>query len=614
MLFVGKSKGITDSQSKGSGWQIRWSLWVGVICLLAMLFSPLLSPAQNVTFSAPGGFYDEPFPLQLSCPPGLSIHYTLNGNAPGPSSPVYEAPLTLDERLYSKSNIYNVQTCPDSIWFVPDSIQRCIVIRAAAFDADGKQVGDVVTQSYFIQTLWKASNGLAVISLCCDSLALFDHDTGIMVQGALRNNYGQKGKEWERLCHVEFYEPDNTGINQQAGLRVHGGYSRNGMQKGLRLYARKEYGKKRFEHKFFEAYETHSFKHLVLKPMKNGLFTDYISTQIARSLNFETTQSRPVILFLNGEYWGLYFLKERPDSQFITDRYGYNKEDVNVIESWEGEVTDGNNENFIKMMRWFLRADLSQPEQYAEACRLIDINCFIDYYCFQLFTANIDWPNYNMRCWQANNGKWRWVFFDGDYCMSSFQNIIYKTLYSNENRDISTLFFTKLLMNEDFRDSFYERYGYLLTHEFDYKNTKELFSACVETFTPEIDAHCTRFSPQSLAEVQFGILEPQQGFDSWCRYLDKFLSIRTVGAAAMVYQLYYLNDWRYNKSKAPRQASFKFKSGKPVFLFRMALQFRDWRYVEQYYAYKRYLKQSGSTPSKFKKTWLWRKLRSLKPA
>jgi hypothetical protein len=228
--------------------------------------------------------------------------------------------------------------------------------------------------------------------------------------------------------------------------------------------------------------------------------------------------------------------------------------------------------------------------------------------------ANIDWPNYNMRCWQAKNGQWRWIFFDGDYCISSFQNTIYKTLYSNENRDISTLFFTKLLMNEDFRDSFYERYGYLLTHEFDYKNTKEIISSCVETFTPEINAHCTRFSPKSLAEVQFGILEPQQGFNAWCRYIDKFLSIRTVGAAAMVYQLYFLNDWRYNKSKAPRQATFKFKSGKPVFLFRMALQFRDWRFVEQYYAYKRYLRQSGSTPSKFKKTWLWRKLRSLKQA
>lgn len=582
-----------------------------VFCLLT---SPLLLSAQNATvaFSAPGGFYDEPFPLHLSCPPLLSIHYTLNGNAPSPSSPRYERPLTLDEKLYSQSNIYTIQNCPDSLWFVPDSIQRCIVIRAAAFDAEGKQKGDVVTQSYFIQSLWKASKGLAVVSLCCDSLALFDRDTGIMVQGATKNNYDQKGKAWERLCNVEFYEPDNTGVNQQAGLRIHGGYSRNGMQKGLRLYARKEYGKKRFGHRFFDASEAVSFKHLVLKPMKNGLITDQISTRIASALDFETTQSRPVILFLNGEYWGLYYLKERPDSQFIADRYGCNKEDVNVIESWEGEVADGDNESFKQMLQWFLRANLSQPDEYAEACHLIDMNCFIDYYCFQLFTDNTDWPNHNMRCWQANNGQWRWFFFDGDCCLSSYQNMLDKTLFSHENRDISTLLFTKLLMNEDFRDRFYERYGHLLTHEFDYKNTHDICSACFDAIGPEINVHCLRFGPKSQAEVHFGILEPQQGFDAWHRFIDKFLSIRMVGAAAMVYQLYYQNDWRYNKSKAPRQVTFKFSSGKPVFLFRMALQFRDWRYINRYYAYKRYLRQSGSTPSRFKKTWLWRKLRSLK--
>lgn len=604
MKIIGNKKEISNPQL--SGLQILWNK----LCLLVLLISPLFLSAQQVSvaFSSPGGFYEKPFSLSLSCPDRCSIHYTVNGNTPCASDPIYEEPLWLDERLYSKSNIYTVQICPDSEWFVPDTIQKCIVIRASAFDEGGSQIGDIVTHSYFIQSLWPNLSHLPVVSLCCDSLALFDYDTGIMVQGAMKDNYLQKGRDWERLCNVEFYELNNLGINQQAGLRIHGAGSRGGMQKGLRLYARKEYGVKRFKHNFFEATDLQSFKHLLLKPFGNGLCKDHICTQIAQPLNFETPKSRLVVLFLNGEYWGLYFLKERPDDQFIEDHYGYDKKDVNVIESWSGTIANGNNEDFVKMMRWFMRADLSDPNEYKQACQLIDVDCFIDYYCFQLFVANNDWPNNNMRCWQTHNDKWRWIFFDGDYCLTDYPNMLANTLYNDENKDISTLIFTELLMNEKFRNQFYERFGHLLTHEFDSKNTKRFFNTCIKSFEKEIDPHFNRF----------GFTNQKEAFSFQIYFVDLFLSIRLASAAAMVYKLYYYNGWRYDNSKVASQSTFKFKpnDSKPVFLFRMARQFKDWRYVHQYFVYRRYRIQDDWKNSGFhqyiKKTKLWKKLKSFK--
>lgn len=597
--------------------QINWKN----LYLLLLLLLPLIMPAQEVSvaFSSPGGFYEFPFSLSLSCPSGYSIHYTLNGNLPLPSDPVYESPLLLDEKLYSKSNIYTIPTCSDSFWFVPDTIQRCIVIRAAAFDDKGRQLGHVVTHSYFIQSLWPNLSQLPVISLCCDSLDLFDYNQGILVPGAMfdpenplwSGNYYQHGKEWERLCNIEFYETNNSGVNQQAGLRIHGDFTRKGIQKGFKLYARKEYGEKRFKHQFFETIDIKSFKHLALKPLGIGNIPDHICTQIASSLNFEKSESRPVILFLNGEYWGLYYLKERPDDQFISDHFGYDKEDVNVIESWDGKVANGHNEDFINMMRWFLRADLSNPDEYKHACNLIDIDCFIDYYCFQLFVSNYDWPSNNMRCWQTKGGKWRWIFFDGDACLTSFTNMLANTIINVENMDYSALVFTKLLMNEDFRDCFYERFGHLLTHEFDYKHTKEYFSSCMTDIETESDSHFARFSTMGQKE----------GFISIAHDYDEFLSIRMVGAAAMVYQFYCINNWRYNNSKARSQKTFKYDKNdksniKPTFLLRMALQFRDWRYVNRYYNYLHFLKQKGDDPSTIhrylKKTKIWKWLKSLK--
>ena len=138
--------------------------------------------AQEVTFSTPGGFYDNPFELTLSCwSYDKVIHFTTNGNTPTASDPVYTHPLSLDKSLESRSNIYTIPTSPEDLWYQPKTVQRCIVIRAAAFDTDGQRVSPVVTNSYFIKALGCNTHGLPIMSLCADSLDLFDYNRGILV-------------------------------------------------------------------------------------------------------------------------------------------------------------------------------------------------------------------------------------------------------------------------------------------------------------------------------------------------------------------------------------------------------------------------------------------------
>ena len=92
--------------------------------------------AQEVMFSANGGFYDEPFELTLSCiSQDKVIHFTTNGDTPTADDLTYSAPLFLDQSLQSQSNIYTLRNCPEEIWYCPPTVSKCIVIRAAAFDA-----------------------------------------------------------------------------------------------------------------------------------------------------------------------------------------------------------------------------------------------------------------------------------------------------------------------------------------------------------------------------------------------------------------------------------------------------------------------------------------------
>ena len=489
--------------------------------LTATLLSVLaFAKAQEVTFSTSGGFYDNPFELTLSCDQqDKVIHYTTNGNTPKASDPIYREPLLLGESLYSHSDIFKVQNSPDGIWFSPKTVQKCIVIRAAAFDASGERISPIATQSYFLQSLGCDTHGLPVMSLCVDSLDLFDYETGIFVPGVYfdpdnpnhTGNYFQTGREWERPANIEFYETDNQGINQLGGLRTHGYSTRRFPQKGLKIYARDEYGKKRFNFPFFEDTDVTSFKRLKVKPFQGGWngvgCQDHICGKIVKDLNVSGLASRPMVLFLNGEYWGIYFLQEKPDERYLEDHFDVDLQNVNIVKNW-GECDYGTNANYLNLNQWMEANDLSDDENYQHLSSLMDIDNFIDYEIFEIFTANLDWPSNNALCWQEGNGPWHWMFFDGDACLyrltkefDALANASYEGSELYPSSIYATMFFRKLMENDSFKAQFLSRFYELLGSVFDYSNTQDYYEEIHDLLKDEIPNQIDRHNnPTSVGE------------------------------------------------------------------------------------------------------------------
>jgi len=534
---------------------MRKALWlIGFVFLAA-----ISAVAQNdtVVFSARGGFYNDVLSLELyNTRPQNHIRYTLNGNRPTAQSPLYEEALTLDERCYSRSDIYTIVNCPDQDFYLPDSVRHCIVIRAAAFDENDSCVSRVMTQSYFIRALGCDTHGLPAVSICADSLDLFGYETGILVPGVncdplspyFTGNYFMQGNEWERCSNFEFYELDNTGVNQQVGLRTHGKQSRWRSQKGLKVYARERYGKKRLKHQFFETIPLNNFKHLCLKPYGaawNGSGSkDYICSRIAQHLNMEWQASRPTVLFLNGEYWGVYYVAEKPDERFLEDHYGVNPDSVNLINLWN-DLESGNSDNFYALRTWMETADLSDEEQYAYAEAHIDIANFIDYYVFELFAANLDWPASNVRMWQLGDGKWRWIFFDGDACLEAqeydvFANATYDGDEGYPSSRRATLFFRRLLENEHFVEQFVSRFNELVSTMLSYQNTKPYYDYIYQTLEDEVPNQSERFNMPtdfviweyySMAVIDCFLRErPEQIIDA----LNQFVSVDELEARQLL--------------------------------------------------------------------------------
>ena len=473
---------------------------------ILLCLASLSAVAQDwkVLFSANGGFYEETFELEMfsTCPQG-QIHYTTNGNTPTAQSEPYTAPLVLDASLYSKSDIYTIVNTIPSQFYLPDSIQHCIVIRAAVFDDRDSCISTVTTQSYFIRALGCDTHGLPVISIAADSLALFEHETGIFIPGASYDpadsthtgNYCFKGREWERAINMEFYEPNNQGINQQCGLRTHGGASRWFQQKGLKLYAREEYGKKRFSHRFFEHTSVAKFKHLNLHPFRCSNWhqtggSDYLSQRVAGNLLFDAMAVRETVVFINGEYWGIYTLEEAPDEHYLNDHYDADLDSVTIIKYW-GVPNYGDPTEWRAFLMWMLDADLTQPEDSAFAYSRVDVPAFIDYMLMETFAANLDWPSNNVKISQmAPGAPFRWMFYDGDGCFVVKE---FLAISNALNQEVNSVVFSRFLDNRSFRSQFCQRYNELSETFFSYNYMKSVLDEYRHQVEGEIEAQSHRF-------------------------------------------------------------------------------------------------------------------------
>lgn len=481
--------------------QTRHIIAIALIVLAQVIIAQERSDA--VTFSQQGGFYDESFELYLMCSAENHIRYTINGASPDWSSTLYTEPLFLDSSLYSKSNIYTVVNTIPSTFYLPNDVERIITIRAAVFDEYENQISDIKTNSYIIGSLGYDSHGLPVISINADSLDLFDYDIGIFVPGATYDpsdsthtgNFHLTGNAWERKINFEFYELDNSGVNQQCGLRTHGGASRYFQQKGMRLHAREEYGKKRFKHQFFPDSQIASFKRLNLHPFRcsNWLQTggqDFMSQRLAAKLDVESLSVREVVVFINGEYWGIYTLEESPDQRYLEDHFNVNLDEVNIIKWW-GVNQYGDNSDWENFFLWLKTADIADSSNEAYAFSRIDIDNFIDYILLETYTANLDWPQNNVLQWQAANGlPFRWIFFDGDGCLTRRD---YDALGHAINSGGNSKVLNKLLESTNFRIMFYERYTYLKNSHFSYASLKPYIDEYRDATKDEIGSQSQRF-------------------------------------------------------------------------------------------------------------------------
>ncbi|MDE6567648.1 MAG: CotH kinase family protein, partial [Lachnospiraceae bacterium] len=441
---------------------------------------PGQNPGSGIALKASqgSGTYDSAFQLSLNSDPGTTIYYTLDGSNPVTSATrqTYSGGISITDRKNDPNvlsavpakKIQTMHSNHDLITPSASAVDKCTVLRAVAVGEDGSR-SDIMTNTYFVgnmsqhisgipESVQAAGENLAVISITMDQDDLFNETNGIYMIGNDQDapNFKKKGKEWERSCHIDYFESNGTETSlelaQDCGIRIQGNYSRENVQKSFRLFAREEYGIKNFKYPFFsgltnaEGEIMEKFKTLVLRNGGNDSFNykykDNIMQSFLHEQDCETLHGRPCVVYLDGEYWGHYVLQDDISDNFLQEKHGVDKENVVVYKGSddpqyisygykldEGELPAGETDEsyYLQETLQFLNShDLSEDTAYQEFMeKYMSEESAVDYFAIMLYLNNrYDWPGKNWSIWRTldddrnkcvyEDGRWRFCIYDMD--------------------------------------------------------------------------------------------------------------------------------------------------------------------------------------------------------
>ncbi|MCK4747525.1 MAG: CotH kinase family protein, partial [Bacteroidales bacterium] len=471
--------------------------------------------ANDPVFSLQAGFYATEQVLEITADDTLAeIRYTTNGDEPTASSSIYSEPILIESRV-GEANVYSgIRTNRDPYHWLPDwvppagEVFKASVVRAQTF-REGFHPSDIITSSYFVDgEIAGRYSTIPVISINSDPRHLFDSQTGIYVPG-VNHQTGQSGTgnyfmEWEKPAHIEFFEPGGElGFAQDVGISIQGGTSPASPQKGLHVIARGEYGKNRIRYPLFEndpssAKELTEFKRFIIRAwgslITGSLINDAYAHRIMAANDLDIQAYRPVVLFINGEYWGLHALREaNKNSWYYQYHHGVDRDDPGcdiLLHSTRfgiphAYIDEGDAKHWNAMMNYINTHDMTEKGNYEYLRTQMDMENFIAYMGHCIYLGKWDWPNNNDASWRPRtiDGRWRWIQYDMEtgfgvatelgpqYSMLGPQlNMFEAAIEGMEMYGFGTYgphpILTQLYVNEDFMEAFTDWFVVRFEHEF----------------------------------------------------------------------------------------------------------------------------------------------------
>lgn len=364
-------------------------------------------------------------------------------------------------------------------------------------------------------------HALPVVLLETDPQNLWDEQSGIYT------NYDKEGDDWERPAKITLYEADGSfGFSQVVGIRIHGGGSTAHPQKSLRIYGEYEHHETPIQYPLFPERPYDRYRSIILRAGGGDWSGAFIRDSVAHTLaenytDLDTQAVKPAVLYLNGEYWGLYHIRERYDQGYIQYKYGLDPSKIAII-----EVLHDIGVNRGEAAHDFGQ-DTSAADDYNEilahgknctTCadsnyvgKVMDLDNLLEYYFVELYAGNFDWPYGNVKLWRYRqpkfsdeqvsdpiDGKFRWLLYDLDvgfgFKATNSAEMYEKAATNPYDRFLDDRMpFRNLFYNESFQQRYLTRTAELLNDEFSADSVIAVIDERAAAIRSEMPRHLERW-------------------------------------------------------------------------------------------------------------------------
>ena len=330
------------------------------------------------------------------------------------------------------------------------------VIRCSEF-VNG-QAMDTTTQTYFINE----SVSMPVVAITVNHHDMFDSTDGLYATGNINNgigggfgNWGNMGgggnvtddnnpkctepckganfwKDDELPVHVEYFENGSSSKSKaweiDAGISIIGNWSRYKPKKSVAIKMDNDnYGDKVLKYSLFKTRpEAKKIKSFNLRNNGNRFWCDYVGdammTALMEGTDVDYQRSRQVVVFYNGEYFGIHDLRERLNRNFVETNYGIDSKSINMVKiagtTLEASGTNGaSTSEYQQLYNEISGGNFAGDNntKYEQIKSKINVNSFAQYMFAEMYFHNGDWPTNNVRAWGGNGHPFKFVAFDTDH-------------------------------------------------------------------------------------------------------------------------------------------------------------------------------------------------------
>ena len=470
----------------------------------AALGYPVRAMAPVIETAA--GFYEAEVTVAVSNPQGVVIRYTTDGSEPTLKSEAYQGPLRF---------------------------AKTTVLRVRAF-ADGQLPSATVTASYFVDD----PSVVAVVSLVTDEKYLFNKKTGALVRGS--GSIPNYDKEWEYPVNIEYFTADGfSEINQIGTFTAAGHSARQNAQKSIAIYARRAYGEDLFHFNPMPNREYESYKSLLLRSANSDAWStrlrDPVFSSAAEELGLIYQDALPIVVYINGEYWGHYNLREKINKYFVAQWEGVEKEkdidDIDILARTgiDDYVQNGSNADWLALMDFCRNNDLNDSDNLRYVTDRLDVDSFFTHTAFEMILGNTDMTN--VRMYRVPGGKWKYLLFDVEAGFLSLDSVpieYYAKRITAKRQYFQHVHFAALMAVPEMKRQFLMTYAEVLETAFLWTDMEPRFLQWEAVLAQLLPRHIERW-PSSFSMTNwrknvnavkyYARVRPRKSIDMLCKAL-----------------------------------------------------------------------------------------------